>query len=163
MFQRRLGYRICPVVSLLSVVGVAFLFGCGPAGPEMGQVTGKVTMDGSLVTEGSVQFWPESGRPSRGSIDEDGTFRLTTFKSNDGALVGDHRVTIKSTQLSEPQPEIESTAAEIAHFSQKKAKPIRASRVVWIVPQKYSEFDTSPLVATVKSGDNEINFNIERD
>ena len=158
------GFLNWPTAWLVFLVGTVFLLGgCGPSGPEMGQVTGKVTFDGSLVTKGTVQFWPANGRPSRGSIQEDGTYQLTTFESNDGALVGDHVVTIKSTQLSEAQPEIESTAAEIAHFRQKNVKPIRASRVVWIVPKKYSESDTSPLVANVSSGDNEINFEIEKD
>ena len=151
-------------ISLRVAVGLLVcMVGCGPAGPDMGQVTGSVSFEGLPVTAGTVQFWPESGRPSRATISEDGTYELTTFESNDGALVGEHRVTIKATQQSQSAPKLESTAAEIAHYSQKGAKPIRASRVKWLVPEKYSEVDTSPLVATVESGVNNIDFEIGKD
>ena len=147
---------------LFSLVFMTAL-GCGPAGPEMGQVTGKVTFDGVVIPTGTIQFWPESGRPSRGSIADDGTYTLTTFEKNDGALVGKHRVTIQATQISEQGPQLDSTAAEIAHFSQKGAKRIRASRVKWLVPEEYSEVDTTTLVATVKPESNSINFEIEKE
>lgn len=149
----------------ISTIGVmvAALLGCGPSGPELGRVTGRVMMEGQPVTAGSVSFWPGDGRPARGSIAEDGTYELTTFKRNDGALVGEHRVTIKATRLSEPVPELDSTAAEIAHFSRKGAKRIRAAHVTWVVPEEYSEVDTSPLVATVVSGQNELDFSIEKE
>lgn len=152
--------------SALTWVAIAGLFasclGCGQSGPNMGQVTGRVTVDGNIVAEGTVQFWPENGRPSRGTI-KDGIYELTTFEPNDGALAGDHRVTIKATKLSGAAPTMDSTAAEIAHFSQRDVKKIRASRVLWVVPEKYSDVGTSTLAATVKPGSNEINFDIEED
>ena len=150
--------------SLLTVAVLwSLLSGCGPTGPEMGQVTGSITFDGNVVPAGNVQFWPESGRPARGSIAEDGTYSLTTFGKDDGAIVGSHRVTIQATQVSDQGPAVGSTAEEIAHYSQKNAKRIRASRVKWIVPQRYSEVDTTPLVATVVSGANIIDFNLEKE
>jgi len=136
---------------------------CGPAGPEMGRVNGVVTLDGTPVPEGTVQFWPKDGRPARGSITEDGSFVMTTFDSNDGALVGEHRVTIKATRSIQSGPKIKSTAAEISHFSQKGAKRIRATKVDWLVPEKYSDVDTTPLTATVENGSNEIDFQIEKE
>lgn len=137
--------------------------GCGRSGPELARVQGLVTLDGVAVKEGSVQFWPDTGRPARASIAEDGTYQLTTFKPNDGAYVGQHRVTIKATKLAspDPDPEIESTQAEIEHFRKPGVKRIRASRVVWVIPRKYAEVDTSPLSAMVESGSNEINFDIK--
>ena len=147
---------------LLLAAVVLVQTGCGPTGPEMGRVTGAITFDGNVVRAGSVQFWPENGRPARGSITADGTYELTTFDKNDGALVGKHRVTIHATEVAEDGPKIESTDAEIAHFSQKKAKRIRATRVKWLVPQQYSEVDSTPLTATVASGTNTIDFTLER-
>jgi hypothetical protein len=139
---------------------ICFILGCGPDGPEMGKVEGTVTLDGVPVTEGTVQFWPTTGRPARGSIGADGTYQLSTFKEHDGAYVGQHAVTIKSTQLANPGPQLESQQAEIEHFRQRNIKPIRAARVVWVVPRSYSQRETSPLTATVESGANEINFEI---
>ena len=139
------------------------LIGCRPAGPEMGKVRGTVTLGGAAITEGTVQFWPTHGRPARGSIANDGSYELTTSKPNDGAYVGEHRVTIKATKLSQPDPEIDSTQAEIEHFRDKGTKRIRASRVVWVIPRKYAELDTSPLSATVESGTNEIDFDIRKE
>ena len=151
-YQRVIGFLICIVSGA-----------CGPASPEMGDVNGVVTFNGQTVSAGTVQFWPEDGRPARGSIHEDGTFTLTTFDSNDGALVGKHRVTIKATRSDDSGPTIESTAAEISHFSQKGAKRIRAARVDWLVPEKYSDVNTTPLEATVENGSNEIDFKIEKE
>lgn len=147
----------------LGLLTACCIFGCGPAGPELGQVRGTVSLDGVPIKEGSIQFWPTNGRPARGSIGKDGTYELTTFDKHDGAYVGQHRVTIKSTNLTDPGPELESQQAEIEHFRQKNIKPIRASRVVWVVPQKYSERETSTLTATVNSGTNQINFDIGAD
>ena len=146
----------------LGLLITVVIVGCGRSGPELAKVHGSVTFEGVAIKEGSVQFWPEHGRPARGSIAEDGSYQLTTFEPNDGAYVGQHRVTIKATTLSAPDPEIDSTQAEIEHFRQKGAKRIRASRVVWVVPRKFAELDSSPLSATVETGSNEINFDITR-
>jgi len=34
-----------------------------------------------------------------GTIEPDGSYRLTTFDSGDGALLGRHRVTIEATRI----------------------------------------------------------------
>ncbi len=146
---------LLPLGFLLLVVA-----GCGPQRPPMGKVQGVVTLDGEPLSAGSIQFWPDVGRPSRSSINEDGTYELTTFDAGDGALVGNHVVTIKSTRLTEADPEISSTQEEIEYYREKRPTPIRAAKVVWIIPEKYSERRSTPLTAKVVEGDNEINFDI---
>src|SRR5262249_28384104 len=80
--------------------GLAFLLGSGCGGdPPVGRVTGKVTYAGKVVTQGKMVFYPEAGRAAIGEIATDGTYTLTTFRPDDGALVGKHRVSIQATRV----------------------------------------------------------------
>jgi hypothetical protein len=74
--------------------------GCG-TDQNLAPAQGKVTIDGRPLTSGRVQFAPVAsrdnrypGRPAYGTIQPDGTFVLGTHASDDGALIGKHRVTI---------------------------------------------------------------------
>jgi hypothetical protein len=64
-------------------------------------VDGKVTFQGQPVKGGSITFRPiktastkESlkGKPASGSVKDDGTFVLTTYGKDDGAVIGTHEV-----------------------------------------------------------------------
>ncbi|MCA9080179.1 MAG: hypothetical protein KDA58_06445 [Planctomycetaceae bacterium] len=76
--------------------------GCGGAGNlPVAKVTGQVTCEGEPVTSGSIAFTPVAsgngelpGKPALGKVNSDGTFQLTTYQPNDGAIVGKHRVSI---------------------------------------------------------------------
>ncbi|MCA9068260.1 MAG: hypothetical protein KDA84_05020 [Planctomycetaceae bacterium] len=84
----------------LAVFCLLGLVGCGgseefPTTP----VSGKVTHNGQPVKGGSVTLMPvakaegkSAGKPATGSVGDDGTFTLTTYKDKDGAVVGKHRV-----------------------------------------------------------------------
>jgi hypothetical protein len=66
----------------------------GQTGPLL-PVKGKVTYKGQPVTKGVVRFDPDGyGRPATGSLQSDGTFVLGTFKTGDGVVAGEHRVSI---------------------------------------------------------------------
>jgi hypothetical protein len=81
---------------------LALVMGCGgkaatyPAG-------GKVTYpDGTPLPGGWVTFRSMSGdRPvtARGVTQSDGTFKLSTFVSDDGAVLGNHRATVAVPQI----------------------------------------------------------------
>jgi uncharacterized GH25 family protein len=82
-------------------LGATFLFiGCG--GPSVAPVKGRVVFNGEPVKEAQITFSPttsdakqlEAGKPGTGFTDADGNFRLSTFKSHDGALVGMHNVLV---------------------------------------------------------------------
>jgi hypothetical protein len=64
----------------------------------MVKVQGAVTLDGKPLAGAMVTFLPSGekggGRPAGGRTDADGSFRLTTFKADDGALPGHYRVTV---------------------------------------------------------------------
>ncbi len=88
--------RIVPWVLALCALG-----GCGQPIYELTPVSGLVTIDGHPVTEAKVMFAPiakgeknEAGKPAFGLLGADGRFVLTTYEDADGAIVGEHWVTI---------------------------------------------------------------------
>jgi hypothetical protein len=61
-------------------------------------VSGVVKLDGKPLAGATVMFNPKAAgaRPAIGVTGQDGVFRLTTFKSNDGAPRGEYQVTIQA-------------------------------------------------------------------
>lgn len=81
------------LVAVLSLVLLAI--GCSPRRPTTVPVSGIVTLDGEPVAGAAVMFEPEAGGvPARASTAADGSYKLSTFRRGDGALVGRHRVTV---------------------------------------------------------------------
>jgi hypothetical protein len=135
--------------------------GCGRGLPETAPVTGRVTLGGQPVPGGAIQFWPKSGRPARGAIQPDGTYTLTTFDDKDGAVLGQHVVTIEATRVEGPVPPIKSTEDEIAYYSRPGAKPLVEPKIERLVPERYGRRETSGLSAEVRRGGNQLDFNLE--
>jgi len=140
-------------------VALLLLAGCGSGRPETVPVSGKITYDGKPVTEGKIVFHPEQGRSASGQIGPDGSYTLTTFDKGDGAVLGKHRVTIKSTRVTGPQ-QPKSFAEEVAQGQQKDAKPSPGGQVQWLVPAKYAAKKTTPLTADVTRDGEPIDFDI---
>jgi len=76
------------------------LSGCGGGPgdqPDLGTVTGVITIDGQPKKNVMVYFNPEDGgRPSSGVSDEEGHYNLVYSTSSLGAKCGQHNVTITS-------------------------------------------------------------------
>lgn len=92
-----MSFRVARLVTL--VFPAAMLCGCGDGRLETAPVRGTITCGGQPVTSGSVSFNPivEGGpatqaRPAVGAVGADGSFVLTTYESDDGAVVGKHEV-----------------------------------------------------------------------
>jgi hypothetical protein len=79
------------LTALLALVGS----GCGGKDRPV-KVEGVVTLDGEAVQGAIVSFLPDEGggRFACGMTGKDGSFRLMTYKPDDGALPGDYRVTV---------------------------------------------------------------------
>lgn len=112
--------------------------------PELGEVTGVVTLDGRPLPNANVMFHPnseEGGRRSIGVTDESGRYELMYMQGADtvyGAKLGDHIVAI-STQRDEDDPKGGSKES---------------------VSNRYRGRD-SELKATVKKGRNDdVNFEL---
>lgn len=108
-FWMRLGLVTC-------LAALAPLVGCQRPAFPVAPVHGKVMIDGQPLTEGKVMFAPiaqgggmESGKPAFGPLQGDGSFVLSTYSDNDGAVVGEHWVSIiapPTTGVSPKHPNI---------------------------------------------------------
>lgn len=138
----------CWVAVLLSV-SMLVLSGCGSEGTaDTETVTGTVTYNGAPVADASVTFTPDKGRPATGITDAAGKFTLTTFAKDDGAVPGNHRVTVapNASQIP-PMPGTPEAAAAAA------GKPP--------FPARYSNLEQSGLTAEVKEGgENDFTFSM---
>jgi len=82
-------------------LGLAALSGCGGPPLPVARVSGKVTCKGQPVSGGSITFSPvgdgksnNSGKAATGKLNDNGEFTLSTYGTNDGAVVGKHRVAL---------------------------------------------------------------------
>jgi hypothetical protein len=86
----------------IAVIIICLMCGCSKRHPyELAPVEGVVTIDNQPITGAKVMFAPiaqgenrNSGKPAFGVLNADGSFKLTTYHEDDGAVVGDHWVTI---------------------------------------------------------------------
>jgi len=145
-------------VSCVVVLGVASLLGCSKEDPNLPHrvpVHVSVTYQNKPVEDAQVTFVPEpSGKPAFGRTDAQGQVDLSTFRERDGAVPGSYQVTIIKT----------ATNAAAVGASQPQAgmgatPPVAAK---YLVPQKYSQAQTSGLQAIVKqSGENKFEFSLK--
>jgi hypothetical protein len=114
-----------------------FFVGCSPSGPKTYQVQGRVvTESGKPVEMGSVEFRSEGSDSrviARGKIKADGSFSLSTFSVDDGAIAGRHDVIVQQMIIAEG-------------FGKSHEHGPR-------VPAAYSDYVSSGLTAEVKKSD----------
>ncbi len=147
-------YNAGPCFVLAALVCAASI-GCGGSAPV--KVRGRVSYDGQPVQSGKIMFFPASGRMALGNINADGTYVLTTFKPEDGAVVGTYRVAIESTRVGPDRWDtVKSFDEEIKISHRPDNKIYLPGKVEWLVPQRYARPETSGLTARVESGVNEI-------
>jgi len=77
------------------------LVGCSRPPYDLAPVHGTVTLEGKPLSGAKVMFAPvevgdnpNPGKPAFGLIQDDGSFMLSTYRTNDGAVVGEHWVSI---------------------------------------------------------------------
>lgn len=132
-------------LTLSYCTALMFAVGCSPTPedqPEVGLVKGMVSLDGEAVPGATVDFAPESGRPSSGITDSEGRFELAYNPTTKGAKIGKHTVRISTHRYIE---NADGTTTE-----QKE-----------IVPEKYNV--NSTLSVEVKPGENDFPFSLDKD
>lgn len=123
--------------------------------PKTHPVMGRVELDGLPVEAAKVMFQtttPDTGRvySAFGYTDSSGRFSLETFTADDGAVAGEHLVTIEKLTFKEaPAPTNEADVVpppqEISHL-----------------PERYRSAASSGLTATVTpDGENFFTFSLE--
>lgn len=90
--------KYLPYLSL-SILSILVLSGCGSSSgetlPELGLVTGKITLDGQPLPEAMVTFQPSSGGAmSSGATDESGIYEIFFNTETPGAVIGTHKISI---------------------------------------------------------------------
>lgn len=111
------------------------LAGCG--GEATYKVEGKIEFaDGTPVMFGDIEFLNRERKlNARGKIKRDGTFTVSTFGRNDGAVEGQHEVTIQQF-VTIPLAEHQVTTIHHDHGS--------------LVHEKYRSYEKSDLTVTIE-------------
>jgi len=130
----------CVRVGCTPVVVALLVTGCIWGGPELGTVTGTVTLDGEPLANAQVEFQPRQGSPSYGTTDRLGRYELEYTKDKPGAIVGTHvvRITTQTTRTDASGNEVQ---------------------VPQRVPERYNY--RSELIEQVAPGENKIDFRLE--
>ena len=131
--------RIRSVVCAGALMAIPIL-GCGsPGTAPTAPTSGTLLYNGQPAQAARVIFTPKAGRPASGNTDDQGRFILTTFESEDGAVPGEHTVTVSDLKR---------------NWNQDPSK----SRF----PAPYERPDTTPLVVEVKLEDeNSFTFDMK--
>ena len=129
------------IVAIASVAG-----GCSPSlppKPKTFPVHGTVTLQGSPVHGGELEFQPvdiNSGAiDGRAVIDKDGAYQASSFVDQEGMVPGEYKVRLKQYVGMPGKLGVEPT----------------------VVPKKYLEFDSAELKYAVKGEDNSIDIPLE--
>ncbi len=128
-----LTHRYC-LAYFCALTVILMCTGCGQKGPTTAPVEGRVLLNGQPLTTGNVLTIPDAGRGAKGPIQPDGSFQLGTFKTEDGAIVGTHKVAV------------------VAYNLPANAGPEAASGTL-LVPQRYTNPESSELTIEVKAGE----------
>jgi hypothetical protein len=144
-------------VAVLTIPILALL-GCGDGGPPLGAVSGIVTLDGKPQPNVAVTFIPaEGGSPASGKTDASGKYELFCLDKK-GAPLGKHKVAITTVQQSAAPAavEISSDSPEYANQGSSSDYNVKFTEPI---PAKYNQ--QTELTAEVKSGSNEVNFDLK--
>ena len=133
-------FQVLPLV--LCTLLISFL-GCNKGSGNIGTVEGVVTLDGKPVDRATITFYPASGRSSGGYTDENGHYSLVYTRSEKGAVIGEHQVTIST--------ELEADYMGGANTEQRDES----------MPRRYLDRRKTDLTGTVEAGSNAINFELK--
>lgn len=136
----------------LCFVGILFALLVGCVGDSrVATVHGVVTLDGKPIENASVAFMPQAGgRPAFALTDADGKFELSTFGTADGALIGNHVVTITAVE-ERKNSKVEDLAEQHGSLAE-VMQPAPTPKETWIVPEKFADSETSKLEFEVIRG-----------
>lgn len=147
----------------------ALLVGCKSEGsglPKTYKATGTVTLNGKPVEGATVTFYPVDGTGSSiGVTDSSGKYSLTTYRSNDGAVPGQYKVSIVKVPAGAPPAKTALPAGQLAsgdldasyvpppvtNIAESDSEPKSE------IPAQYANADTSALRGTITASDDNVN------
>lgn len=161
---------------LLLLLSAALLqVGCSGDRPKLALVTGVVTYNGAPVSGASVSFSSDvAPRNAVGTTDASGKYQLTTYEANDGAILGDYKVTVfKADSTGVPAVQMVEVGGEAGGPSQPSgagslkvittlpaansgngpmSRPPPTVVAKSLLPSKYADLGKSGLTAKVVEG-----------
>ncbi|MDA1017506.1 MAG: hypothetical protein O3A00_23995 [Planctomycetota bacterium] len=153
--------------SVMTIGLALLLMGCGETAerPALEPVSGKVTVKGKAVEGALVSFWAEgAARAASGTTDAEGKFQLTTFDTGDGAVLGEHTVTISKQDASANMKtaSADDPSAGYGAAMDAAAKGKTSALGKHALPAKYANQGTSGLKRTVAKGSpNTFDFDLK--
>jgi hypothetical protein len=159
----------CRLMPFMALLGGLLLLGCsrpeGAAGRRPTSPTsGTVTYKGKPVADATVSFIAIEGEPasSFGVTDAQGRFEMFTYEAGDGAVVGEHQVTITKTEGGKPiPPRTGEDPWNLETYNPPATGQMPPPVVKHLVPEKYGDAAKSGLKATVtQDGPNEFKFDL---
>lgn len=151
MMRNHLWNRLSKVTGCLVITVMFFLQGCGgteDTRPARNAVSGVVIYKGAPVEGAIVVFRPSGaeGQTANGRTGADGIFHMGTFEGSDGVTPGAYTVMISKIEstnwdkvLPEDDPNYDPNPKEESHPKN-------------LLPEKYSNADTSGFTATITEG-----------
>ncbi len=135
--------------------------GCGRSLPPCAPVSGRITLAGKPLAGAAISFVSDAApRFGLGRTDEAGNYSLTTFRSGDGAVVGEHRVVVlpspRVVAAESGDPNALPTADTYRRLEQARVGGGNAA-----IPPAYRAADSTPLRAVVKPGVNRFDFDVK--
>ena len=127
-------------VSMIAIICVALLGGCG-GDPNIGNVSGKITLNGDPLEGAFVTFSPTRtegvGSTTYGKTDSGGSYRMIVSETKNGAYIGENIVRVKTGDL----------------------KADGSGVIEEVVPANYNT--KSELRVDVKTGSNTFDFDLK--
>jgi hypothetical protein len=117
------------------VLAIALAGGCGDGHPKRVHVAGTLTIDGKPIPNAELRLIPSQGRPALATTDSSGSFKLWTFKPDDGAVPGTYTVTVVAYER-------------------------KNSAIRWLVPKKYEHAKTSAQTVTIDKPTEELKIDL---
>ncbi|MSR58481.1 MAG: carboxypeptidase regulatory-like domain-containing protein [Planctomycetaceae bacterium] len=143
-----------------AVAGVclAFLLGCpggGVAPTKTYPVSGSVAYKGEPVVGAKVTFMAEgSSAPASGITDKEGKFQLSTAAINDGAVAGEHKITVVKEEAANATVDtsaMDDPAKMAQQYNKQKDSEAGLNTSKMTLPVKYASQATTTLKETVKA------------
>ena len=126
-----------------------------------GTVKVTVTYKGAPVADATISFVPDATAmpPAFGKTDAQGVAKMKTYVEGDGAVVGQHKISIIKSETTSSGPVTDQDSPNYVPPAGGGAPP---PVVKYIIPQKYSSPASSGLAIEVKdSGPNEFTFDLK--
>ncbi|MCA9072207.1 MAG: hypothetical protein KDA84_24945 [Planctomycetaceae bacterium] len=137
------------MILLVTLVGLSCVAGCGDGLERFptAKVSGRVVCKGEPVPYVRVIFEPiadgksaNSGKAGRAEVQADGTFLLSTYGNEDGAVIGMHRVKVLAADdLKYPDFKCDCIVNDVNVIMEVEVKDIPENSIMIELPEKGSK------------------------